>query len=292
MTAWGKLIATTGSLANTIGANQPFRYRGYVYDEETSWYYLQSRYYDPTTCRFISADVLLSTGQGVLGHNSFAYCLNNPLNRSDSEGNWSGWATLGLIVGAALCIAAVTVLTCGVGTATLAGAVAVGAAQGALIGAAAGTAIGAGVGYATTGTAEGALTGAAIGFGAGALVGAVIGGSVGANSWYSAKALEFTNNPGSSEVVLGRTGTYEKVATERSSTFFHTSEARWSEVENMTGVGRKGMWKINRTFLKQQISAGKSFVLANNPSTSGGILFQKEVKYLIKKGICYVILGE
>lgn len=81
-----------------------------------------------------------------------------------------------------LCIAAVTVLTCGVGTATLAGAVAVGAAEGTLIGAAAGTAIGAGVGYATTGTLEGAVTGAAIGFGAGAVVGAAVGGSIaGAN---------------------------------------------------------------------------------------------------------------
>ncbi|MBQ1736245.1 MAG: RHS repeat-associated core domain-containing protein, partial [Lachnospiraceae bacterium] len=53
---------------------------------ETGWYYLQSRYYDPITCRFISADVLLSTGQGVIGHNSFAYCLNNPLNRCDPNG--------------------------------------------------------------------------------------------------------------------------------------------------------------------------------------------------------------
>ena len=84
--SWGKIIATTGSLANTVGANQPFRYRGYVYDTETGWYYLQSRYYDPTTCRFISADVLLSTGQGVLGHNSFAYCLNNCISRRDETG--------------------------------------------------------------------------------------------------------------------------------------------------------------------------------------------------------------
>ena len=84
--SWGKIIATTGSLANTVGANQPFRYRGYVYDTETGWYYLQSRYYDPTTCRFISADVLLSTGQGVIGHNSFAYCLNMPTNGTDSNG--------------------------------------------------------------------------------------------------------------------------------------------------------------------------------------------------------------
>ena len=92
--SWGKLIATTGSLANTVGANQPFRYRGYVYDEETGWYYLQSRYYDPTTCRFISADVLLSTGQGVIGHNSFAYCLNDPICFIDNGGNRASYWSL------------------------------------------------------------------------------------------------------------------------------------------------------------------------------------------------------
>nr|MBQ4457026.1 hypothetical protein [Clostridia bacterium] len=47
---------------------------------------MQSRCYDPNTCRFISADVLLSTGQGVIGHNAFAYCGNNPIIRIDSEG--------------------------------------------------------------------------------------------------------------------------------------------------------------------------------------------------------------
>ena len=73
-------------MANTVGLYQPFRYRGYVYDTETQLYYLQSRYYDPATCRFISADVLLSTGQGVIGHNSFAYCGNNPIVRSDPSG--------------------------------------------------------------------------------------------------------------------------------------------------------------------------------------------------------------
>ena len=84
--SWGKLLRTTGSLSETFGKEQPFRYRGYVYDEETGWYYLQSRYYNPEIGRFVSADVYLSTGQGVLGHNAYAYCLNNPINRSDSSG--------------------------------------------------------------------------------------------------------------------------------------------------------------------------------------------------------------
>ena len=45
--AWGKLISTTGTLATTLGADNPFRYRGYYYDTETGLYYLTTRYYDP-----------------------------------------------------------------------------------------------------------------------------------------------------------------------------------------------------------------------------------------------------
>ena len=86
---WGKKVTTTGTLAGTLGLIQPFRYRGYVYDEETGLYYLQSRYYDPTTGRFVSADVLLSTGQGVLGHNAYAYCLDDPANMFDDGGERS-----------------------------------------------------------------------------------------------------------------------------------------------------------------------------------------------------------
>ena len=88
---WGKEVQTTGSLAGTLGSFQPFRYRGYVYDWETGLYYLQSRYYDPNTGRFLSADTYLSTGQGVMGHNAYAYCLGNPVNGSDPSGLWSIW---------------------------------------------------------------------------------------------------------------------------------------------------------------------------------------------------------
>ena len=88
---WGKQLSCTGSLASTLGVLNPFRYRGYVYDEETQWYYLQSRYYNPDVGRFISADILLSTGQGVIGHNTYAYCLNNPVNMGDSSGKFPEW---------------------------------------------------------------------------------------------------------------------------------------------------------------------------------------------------------
>ena len=64
----------------------PLRYRGYYYDQETGLYHLWSRYYDPQTGRFINADVLTSTGQGMLGYNMFAYCLNNPVCRKEVWG--------------------------------------------------------------------------------------------------------------------------------------------------------------------------------------------------------------
>ena len=57
-----------------------------MYDTETGFYYLESRYYDPKLSRFINADILVSTGQGLLGNNMFAYCLNNPGNYVDPSG--------------------------------------------------------------------------------------------------------------------------------------------------------------------------------------------------------------
>ena len=84
--AWGKLLSTAGTMADSLGAVNPLRYRGYVYDTETALYYLQSRYYNPEWGRFINADGLVSTGQGFIGNNMFAYCLNNPLIYIDNSG--------------------------------------------------------------------------------------------------------------------------------------------------------------------------------------------------------------
>lgn len=99
--SWGRLLSCTGSLASTLGTQNPFRYRGYVYDTETGLYYLQTRYYDPEVGRFINADVYVSTGQGVLGNNMYLYCGNNPVVRADDEGGfWN--IVIGAVVGAAL----------------------------------------------------------------------------------------------------------------------------------------------------------------------------------------------
>ena len=87
--AWGNNISTAGTMASTLGKENPLRYRGYVYDEGLGLYYLQSRYYNPQFCRFLSADTFVSTGQGILGYNMFAYCNNNPVLYSDPAGTWA-----------------------------------------------------------------------------------------------------------------------------------------------------------------------------------------------------------
>ena len=72
--AWGKLLSTTGSMAGTLGEYIPLRYRGYVYDTETGLYFLNSRYYNPETGRFINADSIIDRSK-ILGANIFSYCF-------------------------------------------------------------------------------------------------------------------------------------------------------------------------------------------------------------------------
>ena len=84
--AWGNLLEIGGTMASTLGTLNPLTYRSYTYDHETRLYYLQTRYYNPEVGRFISADTLVATGQGMLGNNMFAYCLNNPVCRKDISG--------------------------------------------------------------------------------------------------------------------------------------------------------------------------------------------------------------
>ena len=84
--AWGRILSTTGTGANTIGVYNPFRYRGYYYDTETSLYYLNSRYYDPNVGRFLNADGYINANGDLLGFNMFAYCGNNPVCNCDCRG--------------------------------------------------------------------------------------------------------------------------------------------------------------------------------------------------------------
>ena len=104
--AWGNVLSVSGDIANL----NPIRYRGYCYDSETGLYYLGSRYYDPQVRRFINADgAVFATinpyGEGLTDKNYFAYCDNDPVNRSDDGGQfWNivAGAAVGGILSASL----------------------------------------------------------------------------------------------------------------------------------------------------------------------------------------------
>jgi len=100
--AWGNCTTTRASgitsLESQIASSyNPFRYRGYYYDTQTGFYYLQSRYYNPEWGRFLNADACLYSS--ILGFNMFAYCDNNPVNYIDPYGEsgvaaaLAGWAS-------------------------------------------------------------------------------------------------------------------------------------------------------------------------------------------------------
>ena len=119
---WGEIISAEGDLAEI----NPLRYRGYYYDSETGFYYLQSRYYDPENHRFINADTYASTDSGdAIACNMFAYCGNNPVLNLDPTGEWSWKGFLAGIATVAVGVAAValTVVTAGAATPLAAAAV-------------------------------------------------------------------------------------------------------------------------------------------------------------------------
>lgn len=83
-----------------------------MYDEDTTMYYLQSRYYDPKTGRFINADdtAYVDTNSGTpLSTNMFAYCENNFINNVDKTGHFFLVDDLAYLVVGALVITAAAV---------------------------------------------------------------------------------------------------------------------------------------------------------------------------------------
>ena len=112
--AWGNCTVcnpdgTVNTSENFIGNLNPFRYRGYYWDKHAEMYYLQTRWYDPTVCRFISPDSYEYLDPTTFGGlNLYAYCVNNPIMYSDPSGHfWDyvfdavfiGWGISDLING-------------------------------------------------------------------------------------------------------------------------------------------------------------------------------------------------
>ena len=91
--AWGKLTSKIGSMASSLGTLSPFRYRGYVYDEETGLYYLRSRYYNSDKGRFLNADSVIMKPLQLHETNLFVYCTNRVISKADTAGTDAYWLT-------------------------------------------------------------------------------------------------------------------------------------------------------------------------------------------------------
>jgi RHS repeat-associated protein len=139
--AWGNCKY---DLASGIATANPFRYRGYYYDQETGLYFLQTRYYDPETGRFISQDdVTYLDPEHINGLNLYAYCCNNPVMMVDPTGTFGLFALLftAIVVGTAVARGtkkAIKAATTGANGWEIAGAffggAIIGAAEGAIVG--------------------------------------------------------------------------------------------------------------------------------------------------------------
>ena len=122
-TAFGECIVKVNE--GGIAEKNPIRYRGYYYDEETSLYYLKSRYYDPVTGRFITIDdISYIDPETINGLNLYAYCGNNPVMRVDENGNaWWHWllgavavvALVAVVVASAIVTGGASLVAMGVG---------------------------------------------------------------------------------------------------------------------------------------------------------------------------------
>ena len=167
--SYGNVTSATGSMANRV----KFRYRGYYFDAETGFYYLQSRYYDPTICRFVSADQyeLLGTLSQTLGQlNLYAYCNNNPIMYADETGTFllSTAVIIGLVVGATIGATIGGIVAYNIANNNgqngwnLVGWTFLGVLGGGIIGAAVGAAVGYGIGYLAGGTYANGLSAKAV----------------------------------------------------------------------------------------------------------------------------------
>ena len=99
--SWGKILSIKDGAGNevtsdsSIGKLNSLRYRGYYYDDETGFFYVGSRYYNPEWGRFLNADAQVGINGDLLGANVFAYCDNNPIMLYDPNGFDGKWIDLG-----------------------------------------------------------------------------------------------------------------------------------------------------------------------------------------------------
>ena len=204
---WGNILSSNPSSYGyyyLLKQVNPFRYRGYVYDEETGLYYLNSRYYDPFTHTFLTIDDYQYLNiSNITGVNLYCYCNYNPVMYRDENGNeigdWFYWMMGGVIIIGAIA------LTVAFGKEALPVLI------GAGVGAVSGTIFG-GLDF-SSGQPNWSWQGAARGFGWGAAVGAISGAAgIGISSVANNLGLISWSNTGfqvlanaATAMTLGRT---------------------------------------------------------------------------------------
>ena len=279
---WGKLVNILDANGEpnsgiSIANINPIRYRGYYFDMETGFYYVSSRYYDPEIGRFINADDIdyLGADGSPLSYNLFAYCMNNPVNRFDVNGNWSmpNWlkVTVGAVAIAGLAVA--TVCTGG------AAAVVCGAAlSGAIAGGASGAVMGA-VGGGISGGWQGALDGACSGFMSGTLIGGATGAASAGLNIATGATTVVGNAHGSTlhklatNMEAGKmaaSGQYSQIGVNKS---LKTMGLNGTSRPDVIGIAKNGMNKLVEVVSPRQstnyIINKMSNMLSNNPGSVG-----------------------
>ena len=250
--SWGKLLNLTDYSSNGLGRRNPFRFKGYYYDEELGMYYLNSRYYDPETGRFVSADdveVLEVEQENLAQYNLYAYCLNNPVNRADESGELSipNWAKIGIGIAVIAGLAIATVATGGT-AAIVCGA--------ALTGSILGGSIGAVTGGVMNGT-DGMYTGFLVGTISGGILGAVLsGGNIalgGIKVIGTAQKTGTVFHQAASNIEAGimamQPGRYSKITFDRA---LKTAGLIGRERPDVIGVARIGKNKLVEVVSKSQ----------------------------------------
>ena len=277
---WGKLLSITGTHSDTLGKRNPFRYRGYIYDSETEFYYLNRRYYSPKLKRFINSEEPIHDTSDPLESNTFAYCFNDPLNNVDEDGEWGmpNWmkVAVGVVVIAGLAVA--TACTGGA-AAVVCGAALTGALSGGAVGAASGAIAGA-----IEGGLDGAIDGACTGF----VTGTLIGGASGAvcsginiargTTQIIGRAHGSLLHRFSSNMHAGRMsifGRYSKIGLNRSlKTLGMVGRQRPDVIGIARGLGQanKIIEVVSRTQTVRQLSEKVTTILSKNPNTVGGVV--------------------
>ena len=174
--AYGNVFIS-GTLSSTIGELNPYRYRGYYYDEETGLFMMGHRYYSPELCRFIQPDdIEYLDPSSINGLNLYCYCHNNPIMYYDPSGHmpeWAMWLVGGVLLAGSI---ALTIATWGAASGTILAsvkAIAIGATISGITSAAIGTVAG-GISY-ENGVASWDWSGAAEGFMWGSITGVISG---------------------------------------------------------------------------------------------------------------------